>query len=172
MQMQTKEINTSFFTTDRGVGGPGGSDFFIGIKEGANEPISSTVIVRSLKAWYNTIGTSKTFTGIQVRLTDGTVKLAGKENPDQETDEFYFAEGENVASLKIWYNSFGGGRCGKVELVTSQNRTFIIDAPTTSGDNYYEPEIGSGVLFGVFGNHGTQMDCLGFPCFVEYRVQF
>ena len=55
-------------------------------------------------------------------------------NPDQEeTDEFYFADGEKVTSLKIWYNSYGGGRCGKVELVTSQNRTFIIDAPTTSG---------------------------------------
>ena len=39
-------------------------------------------------------------------VTDGTVTLAGKTNPDQETDEFYFADGENVASLN---KSFRGG---------------------------------------------------------------
>lgn len=149
-------INTGIFTSDVAVGGDGsGHQFYYGVPSGTRGVPSSGTTIRSLQFWYN----GNTVRGIEIRLSDGGQHTFGKLE-DSRTDRFYFSEGEEVSSLKIWSSDHGRGRCGRIELSTNQGRSFVVPSRAT-GDPYV-PEVGSGKLLGVFGRDGDDIDCLGF----------
>ena len=119
--------------------------------------------VHSLKVWHKKdwFKTGR-IVSILVGLTDGKKHRHGAKYQDaEETDTFTFSEGEKIVSLKIWPSDYSSGRCGDFELVTNKGRTFTVSADGRTGDPY-EVKLGSGILVGVFGNSGDEIDCLGF----------
>ena len=151
---RTSNINDAYFTSNIAIGGPGGYPFMLGLTEGS--PHSGTV-VHSMQAWRD--GTF--FHGLEVELTDKTVKLFGLKR-GQSTEKFFIAPGEKVKSLSVWASSLLGGLCGGFELTTTQGRTFkVLQSANLVGDAF-NPEIGSGILVGVFGGSGHAIDRLGF----------
>ncbi len=77
------------------------------------------------------------------------------------TDTFYFAfdEYERITSLKMWSSDHERRRCGRPEMSTTFKK-LTVDLPAI-GDVYHADE-GSGILYGVFGRSGCDIDCLGF----------
>ena len=147
-------IDIDYFTNHIAVGGNGGTEFYIGLDKG-KKPSTSTV-VRSIQAWYN----EKTVTGIEIGLTDDSEKKLAGNKAGTATEVFYFVDGETITSLKMWSTDHDHGRMGRFEIHTSNDHTFTCDAPLT-GDPY-QPDLGSGILVGVFGRSGLEVDCLGF----------
>ena len=94
-----------------------------------------------------------------------TIRLEHVLVQNQQKD-FTLLKEKKSFSLKIWYGNWNTGRCGGFELTTNeknidnQNRIFSVPAPR-DGDPY-EPELGSGILIGVFGKCGEDIDNLGF----------
>ncbi len=136
------------------MGGHGGLPVYLGFGE-SKGPKSGNV-VRSLKAWVD----DHTLRGIQVEFTDETTSTVGMQEGNS-TERFYLASGEKVSSLQVWGSSFDTGRCGGFVLKTDQGREFIVTSPTRKGEPY-QPELGSGILVGVFGREGHDVDALGF----------
>lgn len=152
--MQIFDVNDSYFTSKIAIGGPSGRRFYFGLNK-RRAPRTGTV-VRSLRAWY----AKKTMRGLEVELTNGRSRMFGVK-AGTSTEKFYLGGGEKVASLKIWPTNFRKGRSGGFELVTNQNRRFNVPVRKRKG-NPYEPELGSGILIGVFGTAGSDIDSLGF----------
>jgi hypothetical protein len=98
--------------------------------------------------------------GLKVELTDGKQKMFGLKQ-GISTEKFYLGGGEKVTSLKMWPTHHHTGRIGGLELVTDLKRRFKVPMRQRKG-NPYEPELGSGILIGVFGRHGRDIDSLGF----------
>lgn len=74
--------------------------------------------------------------------------------------EIKFHPGEKVTSMKLWGNGVGT-RCGRVELHTDNNQTFEW-GQNTDRQTAYVPPLGSGLLVGVAGAAGSEIDLLGF----------
>ena len=146
-------IDTSIFTSNLAIGGDGGGEFYCNVDPKMG--IKSEVIVRSLKFWYNN---EQGVNSVKVELTNGKNATYGRME-DEETDIFYIADGEKITSLKLWRNDYEKGRLGALELTTDQNRKCSFGQ--RSG-RLYEPEIGSGLMVGIFGRSGHDIDCLGF----------
>ena len=145
------------FSDTTAIGGSRGIAFDINM---CPEPEGA---VRSLKVWYRSewFKTDR-IVSIQVGLTSGHKRNFGSKYAGaEETDTFTFSEGEKIVSLKIWPSDYSSGRCGDFELVTDKGRSFTVNAKGRTGDPY-EPKLGSGILVGIFGNCGDEVDCLGF----------
>ncbi len=152
---QTSDVNDSYFTSNVAIGGPGGSEFLCGV--GPDPPQSGTV-VRSLKVWYYK---GSGITALEVGLSNGRFKSFGiKTHNATASEKFVIAPGEKISSLKLWPSTYQGGRCGGFEVITNQNRTFSIDA--WKCNPLYQPEIGSGLLVGMYGRVCADIDSLGF----------
>ena len=151
---QICSVDEAYYTSNIALGGGGGSAFYYGLDP--QQGPKSGVVVRSLKAYCNI----HTMNCLEVELTDGSKQMFGRVG-GKPTDIFYFAEGEKVTSLKLWAGKFSTGRSGGFELTTNQSRTFSVYPPNRTGEPY-QPEIGSGLLVGVFGRSGDDIDCLGF----------
>ena len=151
---QICSVDEAYYTSNIAMGGNSGSGFYYGLDP--QQGPQSGVVVRSLKAYID----ENTMRGLEVELVDGSKQMFGQVE-GKPTDIFYFAEGEKVTSLKLWAGNFSDGRSGGFELTTNQKRTFSVDAPNRTGEPY-QPEIGSGLLVGVFGKCGDDIDCLGF----------
>jgi hypothetical protein len=148
------------FSDTTAIGGSRGIGFDINMRP---EPEGA---VRSLKVWYHESSyvpwTTGRIVSIQVGLTSGRKQQFGeKYKGAKETETFTFSEGEKIVSLKIWPSDHSSGRCGDFELVTDKGRKFAVDNARKTGDAY-EPKLGSGILVGMFGNSGHEIDCLGF----------
>ena len=154
---QTLSVYISSFTSDIAIGGGDGKPFFCGLEEG--KPPQSGNLVRSLKAWYYI----DRLVGLEIGLTDGSLQSYGTKG-HQISETFVIALGEKVVSLKVWasaYNASGeNGRCGGFELITDQKRSFNINGGRIGEP--YQPELGSGMLVGVFGRADKDINCLGF----------
>lgn len=61
----------------------------------------------------------------------------------------------------MWGGSFDTGRNGGFVLTTNQGCVFNVPTPDGMGDPY-QPELDSGILVGVFGRSGNDIDALGF----------
>ena len=66
---------------------------------------------------------------------------------------------KKITLLKLWGDTYSTDRCGGFQLKTNKRREFVAGY---TGGTPYVPEIGSGILVGVFGRAYTQIDCLGF----------
>ncbi len=142
-------VDTSYFTSDFAIGGDEGTRFYFGLGE-SQSPKSGTV-VRSLRVWVQE--NQQAVAGIEVELTDGSTALFGKKE-GSVTDKFGLANGERIASLKMYAgrNCFDRQSCsGGFEMTTGQGRTFVVQPDNRIKEEEYEPELGSGVLVGVFG---------------------
>lgn len=151
--IQHFQVNTIYFTSNVACGGPGGGQFYLGLEKG--EPPSGNVVVSSLRAWYN----SETLRGIEVGFTDGNKTLCGHAE-GTETETLYLGGDRRITEVLMWSDDHDGGRMGRFEIHTNDGRIYICDAPSV-GDPY-KPDVGSGILVGVFGAAGDDVDSFGF----------
>ena len=164
LRFAVPEVDTSYFTSNIAVGGRGGRRFYYGL--GPRKPPASGTVVRSLKAWWSS--RNKIMRGLEIELTNGWRRTFGKK-AEGYTERFYIDAGEKISSLKIWYRNYRTGRIGGFELITDQNRKFSV-SPEGHG-NPYKPELGSGILVGVYGGHGGDIDYLGFGLLRRARAE-
>ena len=146
MAQQFGSVDTSYFTSNIALGGRNGNDF----NAGADIPKSATAI-RSLQVWYD----DNVIRGVVVVFSDDTTTSRGTTDGVKSTDVFYLAPGEKLTDLQLWK---GNDRFGGIELRTDQNRSFSIKVGNIGEP--YRPEIGSGLLIGIFGNSGRYLDFL------------
>ena len=146
-------IDPHYFSSSMAVGGRGGIAF--NINTNPQEGVEKNVTVKALTFWYD----KDCIQGLHVQLTNGTNYYQGRK-VGLETDDFYLASDERLTSIKLWRSNFQTGRLGGVSITTNKERTF--NCRNTSGTPDYEPEVGSGLLVGVFGHSDWSIDCLGF----------
>lgn len=149
------DVDDSFFSSKIAVGGNGGGEFYCGLNKGQGP--TSGVVVRSLQTWHED---NIIFKGLEVELSDGSRRTMGNTS-GAATERFFIAPGEKITSLEIWKTLPIRERCGGFELTTDQKRTFKTHG-IGGGAGAYEPNLGSGILVGVFGRSGAEIDCLGF----------
>lgn len=138
------------------IGGAGGSNFLALPKDKSGE--LSGAVVKKLSLWK----TKDALVGIRVWYSDGTFSaLFGREKGTETS--FTFIPGEQVTSLTIWGNGIGT-RAGRLFFTTNKDKTFDCGKDTSGQSSYPAPpeSIGSGLMMGVFGRSGSEIDCFGF----------
>jgi len=146
------------FTGEFVVGGFGGSGFQT-CKWVVNQ---SALIVKGLDVWWN----SSTLRGIQVTFSDNTRSSVYGSASDNH-NSITFAPGELITSMTLWGNG-NGTRTGRIRLTTSAGQTFDY-GKNTSGQTPYDAGVGSGILVGICGRSGNDIDMLG-PVFLNGAV--
>jgi len=143
------------------IGGAGGKNFLAISRSENGEPTGA--VVKRLMIWK----TKNALVGIRVWYTNGDFSpVIGSEKGDSE--DITFTPGEQVNSLTLWGNGVGT-RAGRVFFTTDKNNTFDHGKNTSGQASYPAPpaSIGSGLMMGVFGRAGGEIDCLGF-IFMDY----
>ncbi|KAL8788681.1 MAG: hypothetical protein Q9195_007182 [Heterodermia aff. obscurata] len=138
------------FTVKTLVGGGGGGDF--STCEWVTNGKAS--VVKKLQVWWN----SSYLKAIQVTYSDNSVSRVFGEATEL-TQTIILAPGEVVTSFVMWGNGIGT-RTGRIRLVTNLGQ--VLDAgKDTSGQTAYTSPTGSGILVGMVGRSGLDIDCLG-----------
>ena len=159
------DIDLSYFTSNYAVGSSG--------DEPGTPVLSFNTDVEKFNG--NNWISSLTFWCSDCCITSCIVQLNGETEsttfgiPNGKTSEkFVFGDGERLTTLKFWHKDYGMGRLGGVEWTTSEDRSFAF-GDRNSGSSY-SPEVGSGILVGLFGNYGSDIDCLGFAIFRSIKT--
>ncbi len=150
MQVTMPNVNTDYYTNNVAIGGSGGSEFSFNVPK---VPDSGKTVL-SIQAWYN----DTIMRGFEVGLTDGQIKMFGKRDGYQ-TEKFFFSNKEKVTSLKLWATD--DKRTGRMEVTTDQGRRFLVNV-STKDSTQFDYDIGCGLMMGVFGRRGIDIDCIGF----------
>ena len=112
-------------------------------------------VVQKFRVWAN----SKTLTAVQVIYTDNTSSpIYGAK--DGNYAEYVFAPGEAVNSLVLWGNGVGT-RTGHIKFTTNRGGQFEHGKDVSGQTAYAASDIGSGILMGIVGRSGAEIDCLG-----------
>ena len=147
------DVNLSYFTSNFAVGSAGGGHFSINTDVAE---LNVTSWVSSLTFWCD----HTCMRGCVMQLNGETNSVTIGHQDGNKSQTFIFGDGEKLTSLKVWYKSASkAGRLGGVEWTTSENRSFAFGYQ--DGDPY-SPDLGSGVLVGVFGSAGDDIDSFGF----------
>ncbi len=146
-------VNTDYYTNNVAIGGRGGSGFVFNVPK---IPGSGKKVL-SIQAWYN----DTTMRGFEVGLADGQIKMFGMRDREDtlQTEKFYFSDDEKVTSLKLWATDYH--RAGRMELTTDKERRFVVNV-SKKDSMQFDYAIGSGLMIGVFGRGGIDIDCIGF----------
>lgn len=129
------------------VGGSGGEPFeFVGAWKGA--------LIAELQFW----ASENTIRGVRAKLSDGEEKYFGVAQGASQA--YTFQAGERLTSLTLWGNGIGT-RAGWIEFHTSAGGFFSFGMTQWGRKTPYKMEVGSGILVGIYGNSGMDIDCLG-----------
>ena len=151
------------FSSEFAIGGAGGSNFISTsqYKENGVWKLTGNV-VQKLGVWTN----GKALKAISVTYTDGNSAMFGKKGGDYK--EFIFATGEAINSLQLWGNG-QGTRTGRVEFTTNKQRSFAHGKDVSGQTGFPQPNLGSGILMGLVGRAGDEIDALGFVFLKKVR---
>ncbi|XP_013404337.1 aerolysin-like protein [Lingula anatina] len=146
-------IDKRFFTTNQASGGNGGTPFtYVRLDDGA--------IMTRLKAWKD----DWRIRGVEMWMSDGKSHLVGKRSG--ASSEFRLNTGEKLTKLNIQASgetsSGGNHRLGAIWLQTDKGRDWGIFSRWLEEDGRYCPDMGSGIVCGMFGAGGEDVDSLGF----------
>ncbi len=131
------------------VGGNGGSTFL-------DARASDGLFIKSLEFWTD----DDKMAGVRATYSDGSqTSIHGQTRGDRHV--LTLAPGELILELTIWGNGVGT-RCGKVEIKTSLKQHFSCGKKSVSGQTPYDAPTGSGLLVGIEGRSGNDLDALGF----------
>ena len=137
---------TGPFTNANLVGGRNGDKF-------SECRIDEGIVVKKLGVWSN----DKGLEGLKVTYSDDSVsKVHGSTKGD--FNEITIAPKETVTSAVLWGNG-KGTRSGHITLHTSADQTFD-HGKDIKGQDAYPTDVGSGILAGVCGRSGAEIDCL------------
>ena len=142
-----------YFTSNHGVGGTGGDAFTLNCSE---LDVAEGRFIRSLTFW--TDSNCHCIRGCEIMLNNSEILTLKGEKVGNQSDTFLFGDGERLTSVSLWENDHDGGRLSGVKW-TTENRTFSFG---NHNGTAYTPDVGSGLLIGIFGRSGTDIDNLGF----------
>lgn len=128
------------------IGGNGGGEF-------TECKTDKGLLVKKLGVWYS----GKALQAIQVTYTDDSVgPIHGTAH--QTYSDITFAPDEIVTKASLWGDG-AGKRSGHIQLTTNQNQH--LDAgKDVKGQDEYPVQLGSGILAGVCGRKGYEIDLL------------
>ena len=133
------------------IGGRGGRDF-------SDAKYSQGLVVTGIEAWAG----EWMLRGIRITFSDGSVVVRGacKEKHCGGISIDYLS-GETVTGLSIWGNG-AGTRCGAFRITTSKGKVFFPQMTKWGLKTEYKMNTGAGVILGVIGGGGSDIDRLGF----------
>lgn len=133
------------------IGGQSGGQPFVACKwvQGTHG-----LVVRGLDVWWH----SDYLRGVQVTYSDDSRSSVFGTAGDSHSS-IVFAPGELVTALTLWGNGIGT-RTGRIRLTTNKGQTLDVGRDT-SGQTAYDIHIGSGILVGLEGRSGSDIDQLG-----------
>ena len=145
-----------YFTSNRAVGGAGGGARTFNCSK---LDVAEGKFIRSLTFWAD----PNCMRGCEIKLSnnDEISNLMG-EKVGNQSDTFLFGDGERLTSVSLWSvkrHDYPTERLSGVKWTTSENRTFSFGHDNGTA---YTPEVGSGLLIGIFGRSGADIDSLGF----------
>lgn len=138
------------------VGGGGGRPFTYKYEEGHGKP--TDFIIKRITVWAN----EHFLRGIKVENSVGDTAHFGRlEGKSHST--FTFKKGEIITRLQLWDNERGQGtRCGGIRFETNTNRVFNAEPSEKQNSHVFVQDVQSGIMAGIFGRHGMDIDSLGF----------
>ena len=134
------------FAQPLGIGGHGGAEF-------TECKTDKGLLVKKLGVWYD----DDALQAIQVTYTDDSVGPVYGTSHKSYSD-ITFAPNEIVTKASLWGDGHGN-RSGHIQLVTNQNQHFDV-GKNVKGQDEYPIQIGSGILAGVCGRKGAEIDML------------
>ncbi|MBE9217431.1 jacalin-like lectin [Dolichospermum flos-aquae] len=133
------------------IGGQGGHFF-------SDAKYDQSIAVSGLEVWADTW----TLRGIRITFSDNSVVMRGAaEGTYCGSISLDYVNGETVTELSIWGNG-AGSRCGAFRIKTSKNKIFFPQMTKWGLKTEYKMNVGSGVILGVIGDAGSDIDSLGF----------
>lgn len=144
------DIDTSIYTSNRAYGGVSGCNF---------KQVDSRHIVTSIQAWRG----PWQLRGLKVTFSDDKSHTFG--TTEGSATPVFDLQLERLAKV-VFYDSpetSSGGyyRSGGFTLETDKGRSFSATSMKQPSTKYSEI-VGSGILCGVFGSQGSDIDNLGF----------
>ena len=133
------------------VGGFGGTDFLsCGWKD-----FKQALIVKRLDVWWD----DGALRAVQITYSDDS-RDPVHGTMSGSTAGINFARGETVTSLSLWGNGIGT-RCGHIRMTTNLGQIFDV-GKNVDGQSRYDGPVGGGLLIGISGKSGADVDMLGF----------
>lgn len=136
----------NYFADACAIGGGGGSEF-------TECKADKAVFVKKIGFWFNKLGLQ----AIQITYTDDTEsKTYGTKHNDYK--ELTLGDKETITRAALWGNGTGI-RAGRIELDTSGGQNFWA-GKDVKGQQIYPVKTGSGILAGLCGRSGYDIDML------------
>ncbi|KAL8790920.1 MAG: hypothetical protein Q9213_000345 [Squamulea squamosa] len=136
----------NYFADPLSIGGGGGSEF-------TECKADRAVFVRKMGFWFNKLGLQ----AIRITYTDDTEsKTYGTEHNDYK--ELTLGDKETITRATLWGNGTGV-RAGRIELDTNGGQNFWA-GKDVKGQQMYPVKTGSGILAGLCGRSGYDIDML------------
>lgn len=133
------------------IGGKGGTSF-------SDKKYSKGIVVSGIEAWAG----KWQLRGIRITFSDGSVITRGKREGEYcGSLKLDYLSGETVTELSIWGNG-AGTRCGAFRIRTSKKQKFFPKMTKWGLKTEYKMNAGGGVILGVIGGEGSDIDRLGF----------
>lgn len=133
------------------IGGKGGRSF-------EDAKYYQGIVVSGIEAWAG----GWQLRGIRIKFSDGSVITRGKcEGTHRGGISIDYLSGETVTELSIWGNG-AGTRCGAFRIKTSKGQVFFPKMTKWGLKTEYKMNSGGGVILGVIGGDGSDIDRLGF----------
>lgn len=135
--------------------------YYIGGRDGTpfqDAKYHQGIVVSEIEAWAG----GWQLRGIRIKFSDGSVITRGKlEGYYCGSINIDYLSGETVTGLSIWGNG-AGTRCGAFKITTSKNKEFFPKMTKWGLKTEYKMNAGGGVILGVIGGEGSDIDRLGF----------
>ena len=133
------------------IGGKGGKPF-------SDAKYTNGIVVSGIEAWAG----GWQLRGIRITFSDGSAVTRGKrEGKYCGSLKLDYLAGETVTELSIWGNG-AGTRCGAFIIKTSKKKVFFPKMTKWGLKTEYKMNVGGGILLGVIGGAGSDIDRLGF----------
>lgn len=136
----------------------GGKPFSINGWSDSGNPF--TII--GIRVWYG----EARLRGIEVETSIGAFGKRGRTTNKAygmrvgQCKQFDFNPDEAITTLSLWGDGIGS-RSGAIKFLTNQEREFFVKMNKDLGEEFVKP-VGSGMLVGIHGHAGADIDNLGF----------
>ncbi|MBA2861792.1 jacalin-like lectin [Methanococcus maripaludis] len=118
-------------------------------------------VIHSIRVWIDSLDKHRIIKALEVTFTDGiTTKMCGESHGNVHT-EYVFKPGEKIESMSLW--DCGNPkklRAGRILFKTSNGIT--VDTGKCKGKTEFPVNVGSGILVGIEGGSGADVDRIGF----------
>jgi len=150
-------VSSSFYIKSTAFGGNGGTSF------DKHKFLTKGFVIRKLEVWQG----KSMLRGIRITYSDGSTDQMGKLEEIYTSFELDYDNGERVIDLAVFNNYVYGiqskdERCGAFKIMTNKGRTFFPQMTDRPLAWKFMQSPGGGIILGLHGKHGDDIDSLGF----------